>query len=364
MGLFDPRTIMTAARSGSASHWGCDGKIFVTGGSGVVGRALLTLLEGYPVLALRHKRAFAPDVVTVPGDLTTPRFGLDQKAYHKLLSDVHLIVHCAAVTSVAPPTNHKPVNRGGTEEVLRCAREASIPTIYVSTAFVESGISQIDEPSGYEASKREAEELVRSAGVPVAIVRPSLVAGDSRSGEISEFQGLHLVLSRVAQNLLPIAPCSPSARVDFVPQDYVAEVIKALIDTEPARWPDLVWATQGDAALTVEGFLEAMQHLSTAVGLAKPTARFIPYERIKRLFEPVFLPALPRLQRRELRALLMFARYLNVEQPFPSLAPEVADVLGLRPAPAPAMVLQRNFEHWWQHYGSKELDVAKGNGTA
>jgi thioester reductase-like protein len=363
MGLFDPYTIMSVARSESDGRWGRDGKILVTGGSGVVGQALLTLLKGYPVLALRHKRTIASDVATIAGDLTAPRFGLDETAYRTLLRDVRLIVHCAAVTSVAPPTNHRPVNREGTEEILRCAREASIPTIYVSTAFVESGISQVDEPSGYEASKREAEELVRSAGVPVAIVRPSLVAGDSRSGEISEFQGLHLVLSRVAQNLLPIAPCSPSARVDFVPQDYVGEVIKALIDTEPERWPELVWVTQGDAALTVQGFLEAMQRLSTAVGLAKPTARFIPYERIKRLFEPVFLPALPRPQRRELRALLMFARYLNVEQPFPSLTPDVAGVLGLRPAPAPAMVLQRNFEHWWQHYGSKEVDIAKGNGT-
>lgn len=337
------------------------GSILVTGGSGVVGRALIRRLRDYPVLAMQHQRHVEPGVPTITGDLSVSHFGLDPASYSALINEVSLIVHCAAITSVTPLTSHRGVNTEGTKELLLFAERGTIPVVYVSTAFVMRGISQVEEPSGYEASKREAEDLVRAADVPSVIVRPSLVAGDSNTGEISEFQGLHLVLSHLAQNLLPVAPCHPEARVDFVPQDYVADVIKALINTAPSCWPDIVWATQGEAAITAEGFLEAMQHLSTEVGLPRPTSRFIPYERIKRLFEPVFLPALPRGQRREIRALMMFARYLNVERPFPSLTPELAKSLKISPVPSPTAVLASNFQHWWQNHG---VEMAQKAGDA
>lgn len=363
MGVFGGDAIVTGAMSASLPNERHNGAILITGGSGVVGRALIRCLEGYPVLALRHNQEVDSDVRTITGDLSVPHLGLDAARYSALANEVSLIVHCAAITSVAPRTDHRAVNINGTKEILHLAERGSIPIVYVSTAFVTEDISQVDEPSGYEASKREAEELIRSADVPTVIVRPSLVAGDSKTGEISQFQGLHLILSHLAQNLLPVAPCHPKARVDFIPQDYLARVIKALIDSAPSRWPDLVWATQGDAAITAEGFLDVMQSLSTDVGLPKPTSRFIPYERVKRLFEPVFLPALPRGQRREIRALMMFARYLNVERPFPSLTPELAKSFDIPAVPSPTAVLASNFQHWWQNYGVAAVQNAD-NGMA
>ena len=73
------------------------------------------------------------------------------------------------------------------------AAAAAKPVLYhVSTAFVHTtavgdrGRTAI----GYASSKSAAEQIVRSSGVPHVILRPSVIIGDSGTGEIDAFQGL------------------------------------------------------------------------------------------------------------------------------------------------------------------------------
>ncbi len=82
--------------------------------------------------------------------------------------------------------------------------------------------------NAYEQSKFEAERLVRAAEFPTTILRPSIVVGDRRSGWTAAFNVLYWPLRAFARGLYPAVPAVPSALVDVVSVDYVADAIHAL----------------------------------------------------------------------------------------------------------------------------------------
>jgi nucleoside-diphosphate-sugar epimerase len=85
--------------------------------------------------------------------------------------------------------------------------------------------------NSYEQSKFEAEQLVRARpGLPFTIMRPSIVVGDRRSGWTAAFNVLYWPLRAFARGLFTAVPAIPSAPVDVVSVDYVADAIYALCD--------------------------------------------------------------------------------------------------------------------------------------
>ena len=73
--------------------------VLLTGGSGVVGRALLRRLGDFDVVCLVHRTPVSgPNVTAVPGDIAQPMFGLAEQAYAELAARVDAIIHCAAIT--------------------------------------------------------------------------------------------------------------------------------------------------------------------------------------------------------------------------------------------------------------------------
>lgn len=326
-------------------------RVLVTGGSGVVGSALLpALADRHFVTALRRQRPVGPCDRWIAGDVTKQRLGLDASAYRRLCRDVDVVAHCAAITSFSRSADHAGVNVAGTGEILRFAADAGAAMVAVSTAFAAEGVSSVAEPSAYEESKRKAEQLVRDAPVPAVIVRPSVVAGDSRTGAIGELQGLHFILAGLLLGQIPVMPGEREGFIDFVPSDLLAAVLAGIIGTDPADWPDTVWVTQGPGALKNVGLVETTLAFGARQGLALAPVKFMPYELIERLFLPVFLPELPGEKRRQFRALLRYARYINIEQTFPAMSERDARRFGVGPSPRPAEVLERNLAFLWDSH--------------
>lgn len=341
------------------------GAILLTGATGVVGSAILPKLDGHRVIALIRERAPAGVVETVRGDVCLPALGLPDEVYRELCDSVSVVVHCAATTDVGRGTiDHTVVNVGGTEQILRFAADAEAGLIYVSTAYVHEDISDVAVASTYEASKREAEQRVRASGVPAVVVRPSVVMGDSRTGEIAQEQGLHMVVTGIVLGTVPVVPGRPGTVVDFVPQDYLATVVRTLVDLPTDRWPADLWVTQGQAAITTGEVVETSNLFADRHGLTREPARCVPHDVIERLFLPVFLPALPLRRQRYFRRLYGLARYMNIDRHLPDSAQTRRD-LGLGPVPAPRPLLERNLEAWWQRAGrdmAAGMDLAKGVG--
>src|SRR4051812_11835252 len=117
--------------------------IFLTGGTGVLGDALLERLAGHRLIALVHETPVdRTDVESVPGDVTEPQLGLDRERYAQLAREVDCVLHASAVTNlVAPLGDICRANVGGTRNVVELARAAEADLFHVSTAFVHADAS-------------------------------------------------------------------------------------------------------------------------------------------------------------------------------------------------------------------------------
>lgn len=190
---------------------------------------------------------FLPRVRAIPGDLSQDRFGLSEQAFNSLSSDIHTIFHCAAATSLNQELSvAREANVRSTFEILRLAERCvanhgeRFHLHHVSTAYVAgstNGTVSADQlnleqefRNGYEQSKAEAEAMVRGMQniIPVTIYRPSIVVGDSVTGETSAFNVIYIPARLLVQGLFRFFPALPHTPFDVVPVDYVADAIVGL----------------------------------------------------------------------------------------------------------------------------------------
>jgi nucleoside-diphosphate-sugar epimerase len=316
----------TVARGAAVPDRPC---LLVTGATGVLGRALLPLLDGSDVVALTHRADLgSPTVRTVRGDLTRPRLGLDDATYGRLVDRTTAVVHAAAVTDfgVGEPGTSA-LNVEGTRRVLDLAAAAGARVLYVSTAFVaraeltpeargSSAWSASGSPDAYVSSKRRAEALVAASGLPATVARPSVVIGHSRTGAISRYQGLHWLIRGLLRNQVPIMPVDAATRVDVVPVDVAARALAALVDGGLPGGE--FWLTAGSAALPVQDLVDTCVFEAERRGLPADPPRFVTREMVERLFRPVFIEPLPASERRRFDELMAMSALFDGAPVFPS----------------------------------------------
>ena len=307
------------------------GTILITGSSGVLGTAVAAeLSSGYDVLCLRHRTAVdRPGVREIAADLTAPGLGLSA-VDRDLVSSTDVIVHCAATTSFHNDrTKMSAVNIVGTQRILDLAAATGARLVHLSTAFVARHQPELEDepllvrgPAAYVESKVAAETLVRSSGLPSMTVRPSVVIGDSRTGEIRKAQGLHALCGAMMRSEVPLLGIRPTSLVDCIPQERVAMAIRRLIDRGVPTGE--IWLTAGDQALTAREVIDLALAVGVDADLRPARFRMVDPEMVNRLLLPMVAdPALKRLRRRfeEMSALMeLFAQ----TEPFPSTW-EVAD---------------------------------------
>jgi long-chain acyl-CoA synthetase len=242
--------------------------ILLTGGTGFIGthvaRRLLDHEPDVELVALvraadpaeaRHRLARAwwdmpqlgaaigERVRPVVGDVRSPRLGMSEETYRELVGRVDVIVHAAADLRIGVPLEDlRATNVDGVRHVLELARAIERDhelerLVHVSTAYVagrRSGTIEEGPPSNrfgflspYEASKYEGEVLVRAAmdELPIAVARPGMVVGDSRTGAVKTFNTFYAPLRQYLTGRLRILPMRPGLRVNIVPVDHVAEAI-------------------------------------------------------------------------------------------------------------------------------------------
>jgi thioester reductase-like protein len=236
----------------------------VTGATGFLGREIvLRLLENDPdtrlTLLIRGKddadaqrrgdkllsemgvAKHAKRVTIARGDIEQDRLGMDEKTWDRVASTTSAIIHGAASVSFTLPIEEaRNVNVGGTRRILDLARKNNARVDYVGTAYVageREGIAYEDEldvgqsfRNTYEQTKMEAEKLVRerSKDQPIAMYRPSIIVGDSRTGRTASFKVLYWPLKLYAQGFARFAPGRRSTPIDVVPSDYVVDSILAI----------------------------------------------------------------------------------------------------------------------------------------
>jgi thioester reductase-like protein len=178
-------------------------------------------------------------------DLTSPGLGLSSIARDRLAASIGAVVHCAASISFSLELEDaRHINVDGTREILALAEQAHEHGgldrfVHVSTAYVAGDqarrVSEDDGDVGqefrntYERTKLEAEEVVRASPVPTAILRPSVIVGDSATGWTPAFNVIYFPLQAFARGLFPNVPGDADARLDIVPVDTVADALLELL---------------------------------------------------------------------------------------------------------------------------------------
>jgi nucleoside-diphosphate-sugar epimerase len=295
--------------------------VLLTGASGVVGAALLPRLADVDLTCLVHRTPVVHHGVTsVAGDLTQPRLGLPEGQYRALTREVDAVIHCAAVTDFNRKDGSlEATNIGGTENVIAFAEAAEARLYHVSTAYLhaEADGNRGETAVRYAASKRAGEKLVAATSVPHVILRPSIVIGDSITGEVESFQGLYLVAGAILSGLVPLIPFDPSWPIDFIPTDVVADAIAAVVSQQLTEGE--FWLTAGDNALLLGEAVALTAAFGSEIGAPVDVPRFVPPEMFDRLIGPVFLEFLPRKVRYTVTKLLeFFTAYLSLDTALPS----------------------------------------------
>lgn len=145
------------------------GCLLVTGGSGYIGRALVSKLKntGYSYRILSRQ----PGEGVIRGDVR------DKASLEKAMSGIEAVIHLAGVTQSHSRHHYYEVNAEGTKNCLEAAEKAGVRKfIFVSSRAVGK------EGGAYADSKRWAEEEVRKARCPWVILRPAEVYGRGEQG--------------------------------------------------------------------------------------------------------------------------------------------------------------------------------------
>ena len=178
------------------------------------------------------------------GDLTSERFGLSQDDYDRLVHTTDSVIHCAASLNRKSEKACLNVNLRGTLEVIKLAlqvdhyhglrRFSHVSTVAVAGKRQDEVVTEdnaidwnLSDYDPYARTKKFCEHMIRQLlpETPKTIFRPSIVLGDSRRPETTQFD---MVRAFVFLAGLKVLPLRPKDRVDIVNVDFVADAIAAL----------------------------------------------------------------------------------------------------------------------------------------
>jgi thioester reductase-like protein len=186
------------------------------------------------------------------GDLTGPFFGLPRDDYDRLIHTTDSVIHCAASLNRKSEKACLNVNLRGTLEVLQLAtrvdhyhglrRFSHVSTVAVAGKRNNEVVKEensIDwERSDYDPyarTKKFCEHMIRQLlpETPITIFRPSIVLGDSRRAETTQFD---MVKAFVFLAGLPVLPFRPNDKIDIVNVDFVADAIATIHQKETPQY--------------------------------------------------------------------------------------------------------------------------------
>jgi nucleoside-diphosphate-sugar epimerase len=189
----------------------------------------------------------------IEGDITKPDLGMDADDAATVRYETTDVFHLAAVYDLAVDRDIATrVNLEGTKNVNEFVRSIQhlLRYNYVSTCYVagkRKGPIREDElaheqgfRNHYEETKYLAETEVEKlkADLPVTIFRPSVVVGDSETGETAKYDGIYyliLYLRKAPYLLRAINVGNKDVKLNLVPVDFVVDAIAELSADEAAK---------------------------------------------------------------------------------------------------------------------------------
>lgn len=187
--------------------------------------------------------AFQGSYKMVEGDITEPRLGLDVDTYDRFTERIGVVWHLAALYDLGVPEQiGYQVNVEGTQRVIDfCLDCESLERFnYISTCYVSGDRTEriyedeLDEGQShrnyYESTKFWAEVEVQKhfEDIPTTVFRPSMVVGDSQTGETHKYDGPYYIFKLLHKlpDWLPVMHFGEgSTEANITPVDFVSDAM-------------------------------------------------------------------------------------------------------------------------------------------
>jgi len=208
-----------------------------------------------------------------PGDLTAPQLGLSRDDYDRLIHTTDSVLHCAASLNRKSEKSCLNVNLRGTLEVLLLAQKSHyyhglrrfslVSTVAVAGKRQDEVVTEDraiewdrSDYDPYARTKKFCEHMTRQLlpEVPITIFRPSIVLGDSRYPQTTQFE---MVRAFVFLAGLPVLPFRSQDRIDIVNVDFVADAIATLHQKENPQY-DMYHLSSGTDSQTFRQVTSAL----------------------------------------------------------------------------------------------------------
>ena len=310
------------------------GSMLVTGATGVLGAEVVRQAAGagWDVTGVSRRGGDGPVVAWRMGQEPAPR---------ALRRPWDAIVHAAADTRWnLPAADALAANLDPTRALAEVAGPDTF-VVHVSTFFATGirgdGTSDrlADYRNSYEWAKAATERHVRGTYPNSVIVRPPMIVGRADDGTIARFNGIYTVLGAATAGLLAVVLGDPSARVEIVPVDAVADLVVRLAADRAAAAAVRVLGAAGDCLTLreiIDGAFGAMNTWRGERGI-DPVAvpPFVSAEQWERFYLPFSRPHLGERQLAAIELLDAFRDYFtaSVAQPVTDRVTGVADALAV-----------------------------------
>lgn len=257
--------------------------LLITGGSGFVGRRLLTALPSaeFPeIRLLLREPSRLPSPPGVGRDIITGDL-LDPASLRPALRGCHTVLHLAALTGKASRRAMFAANAEGTRTLIRESIAAGVER-FIFVSSVAAGFHD-RRWYHYAESKRQAEEAVRVSSLDWLILRPTMILGAGSP-----------VLAGLAQLArAPVGLLFGDGRVALQPihVDDLIAILIACLRRRPLG--GVVLEAGGPETVSMADLLRRLRR--TGCGRDGPFLR-LPVEPLRTMLglaEPVLLPILP-----------------------------------------------------------------------
>ena len=252
----------------------------------------------------RTKNVPLENFAIVHGDITQPDLGLSPEALEAVRNETTDVFHLAAFYDLAVAEDiARSVNLEGTRNVndLACTLSNIRRYNYISTCYVAGKRlgrileTELEHDAGfrnyYEETKYLAEVEVEKlkSNLPVTIFRPSVVVGDSESGETAKYDGIYYLIHylRKAPKLLRLINVgNRDVRLNLVPVDFVVEGIATLANDDAGIGKTVALADP-DPLTTAELFDIIAENLSGRSSVVTPPPSLVEWSLSLPLSPPV-----------------------------------------------------------------------------
>ncbi|MCP3474646.1 SDR family oxidoreductase [Bradyrhizobium sp. CCGUVB1N3] len=223
--------------------------ILLLGASGLIGRFVTDDLRARGFRVIGVARQLSPAQKMSALDIELPILILDAAALTRLLNEhaVDVVVNCLGVLQDSPGSDTNAVHRDFVARLLQAigASGRAIRLVHISIPGAAN-----EDRTAFATTKREAERLIGSSGIPHAILRPGFVVATSAYGGSAMLRALaafplDLPAKEMAMPFQPVAACDIAATIAWLAAREIDDpTVKAvswdLMQTEPVTMAGVI----------------------------------------------------------------------------------------------------------------------------